>query len=98
MTPERWEQVRALFDDAVDRAPETREAFLQEACGGDVDLLREVCALLEPAERSASFLNEPLEAAAAMRRAFPQVDKLEGTRLGPWKLLRRIGSGGMGWV
>ncbi len=97
MTPERWAQVRALFDDAVDRAPETRVAFLKQACGDDTDLLREVRAMLEPAGQSASFLEEPLEA-AAMRRVFPQVDKLEGTRLGPWKLLRRIGSGGMGWV
>jgi eukaryotic-like serine/threonine-protein kinase len=98
MTPERWAQVRALFDDAVDQDPETREAFLNQACGEDADLLREVSAMLHPAEQSGSFLDEPHEAAAAIRRAFPATDKLEGARLGPWKLLRRIGSGGMGCV
>ena len=42
MKPERWQQVNDLFQSTVERAPEERTAFLEEACRGDEGLRREV--------------------------------------------------------
>ena len=46
MKAERWKQVIDLFQSAVERAPEERAAFLDEACHGDEGLCREVESLL----------------------------------------------------
>jgi len=46
MKAERWKQVNDLFQSAVERAPEERAAFLDEACRGDESLCREVESLL----------------------------------------------------
>lgn len=59
MTPEQWERLNALFEAAVERKPEERSAFLDEACQGDEELRREVVSLLSERERARSFLEEP---------------------------------------
>ena len=46
MDPKRWKQVDDVLQSALDRAPEQRDAFLREACGGDEALEREVRSLL----------------------------------------------------
>jgi hypothetical protein len=46
MRPEEWQQVQALFNQAVALAPPEREAWLEEVCGGDSELREEVRALL----------------------------------------------------
>jgi serine/threonine-protein kinase len=38
----RWEQIERLYHAALERGPDAREAFLDEACVGDEDLRREV--------------------------------------------------------
>ena len=42
MTPERWQQVKEIFDGAVECGPASRVAFLRERCGDDEELRREV--------------------------------------------------------
>ena len=46
MTPERWAQIEELFHRAAECAPEHRNGLLNEACGQDSELRREVEALL----------------------------------------------------
>jgi hypothetical protein len=46
MEPDRWEQIERLYHAALEREPDAREAFLDEACAGDEDLRREVAGLL----------------------------------------------------
>jgi eukaryotic-like serine/threonine-protein kinase len=92
MTPERWQQVKSVFDSAVERAPEERDAFLTVACAGDEELRREVIDLLHSdAIVVDSLFDRPLV------NAVPE-DSLAGRSLGPYRLLRRIGHGGMGSV
>jgi hypothetical protein len=43
---ERWQQIESLFQEALERNPAERNAWLQEACQGDSDLQREVASLL----------------------------------------------------
>jgi hypothetical protein len=43
---ERWQQIESLFQQALERNPGERNAWLLEACQGDSDLRREVASLL----------------------------------------------------
>src|SRR5260370_4169116 len=89
MTPERWQQVKAVLDEALELAPEQRPAFLEQACSTDHSLRREVESLLDSAEGARSdFLPT-----SAVRVALAK-----GTRLGDYEVQSQIGAGGMGEV
>src|SRR6188472_1554493 len=60
MKPELWEQINDLFQSAVERAPEDRAAFLEEACRGDEALWREVKSLIACYEPDRVLSNLPL--------------------------------------
>jgi serine/threonine protein kinase len=94
MNRELWGKVRDLFEAALDLNPEGRGPFLDRACAGDAALRAEVNALLE-AHQNADFMNEPAGVAAASPL---QPDPMEDRMIGPYKILRRIGSGGMASV
>jgi len=91
MTPERFRQIRNLFEAVVERPPDTRGAFLAEACAGDSDLHGEVEKLLAAHRHDTNLLAGP-----AIPPENPQ--RLEGRRVGPYEILREIGQGGMGTV
>ena len=59
MNAERWKQVNDLFQSAVERAPEERAAFLDEACHDDEGMRREVESLLTSHERAENFIEVP---------------------------------------
>jgi len=46
MTPEHWQQVKALLKSAIQRDPDERAAFISKACGGDESLRHEVESLI----------------------------------------------------
>lgn len=96
MTPERWRQIDELFRTVANRPPAEREAHLTRVCGDDADLRREVLDLLahEPPE---SFLHDPIKQAAISVTHEPD-DELLGRRIGPYRLTRMVGRGGMGAV
>ena len=91
----RWERVKELFDQAVERPPEERAAFLEEACD-DPAVRAEVKALLEAEENAPSFLEEG--AARAGRSLVEEGKDESGRRVGPYRLAERLGEGGMGVV
>src|SRR5579862_4184029 len=91
MTPERYRQIRNLFEAVVERPAEARSAFLAEACVGDADLQTEVEGLLAVHNRDTGLPDGP-----AVPAWNPQ--RLEGRRIGPYEILREIGHGGMGTV
>ena len=96
MTPDRWPHVLEVFNAAVERPAAERGAFLDEACTADADLRREVESLLATYDDDPDFLEDP-----AARVPEPEVVEdasLDGHRIGPYKILRRIGEGGMGAV
>ena len=57
MTHERWQQVKEIFQSALDRAPGERSAFLTSACGGDEALRKEVESLI--ASHEMTFIDSP---------------------------------------
>jgi tetratricopeptide (TPR) repeat protein len=94
-TAERWRQVKRLFHDACERAPEERVAFLDVACDGDVELRREIESLLAVYERAGDFMEQP---ALNLPPADAETEIEAGRRINHYRVERRIGSGGMGEV
>ena len=98
LTPERWRRVEELVHSSLERAPEEWGSFLDEACGGDTGLRAEVESLLEQREAAQDFIERPAFVFAADALADDVGESLEGRRIGPYKVIREIGRGGMGTV
>jgi serine/threonine protein kinase/Tfp pilus assembly protein PilF len=98
MKAERWKQVNDLFQSAVERAPEERAAFLDEACHGDEGLRREVGSLLTSHERSENFIELPAFEVAPELVANDKAGALVGKLIGHYRIESLIGAGGMGEV
>jgi len=94
--PDRWRRLDDLFHAACDLDPSARPAFLEQACGGDLDLQRQLESLLQSAEHSFGFLERPLEDAA--RQVAAAASAAPGDRIGPYRIVQSLGEGGMGSV
>ena len=95
MSGERWEHLKSVFYQALDRPPEERRAWLAAACRGDASMLQEVEALLVAHDTAGDFLEQP----AAVGPDDADAPTLApGTRLGPYEVIREVGRGGMGIV
>ncbi len=90
----RWERISALFHAASDRPAEERDAFLERACADDNALYAEVQALLA-AEPHAGGLLEDLVSVAAKSVSDSSI---VGGLVGPYRVVRELGHGGMGAV
>jgi non-specific serine/threonine protein kinase/serine/threonine-protein kinase len=86
-----------VFQAALTRAPESRSAFLDEACGGDGELRGEVDRLLAAHAAAGDFLSSPigLDADGADEARVPGAGP---QRIGPYRILDTIAQGGMGTV
>ena len=100
MTPERYQQISQLFDEALERPPDEREAFLKQASGDDLELRAEVEKLLTNLATSEQFLSRPaLNIAAELHAEHPPAEASSiGTQIGRYQILSLLGAGGMGQV
>src|SRR6476646_7575205 len=96
MTPERWQQIKALLESALERDPRERAAFLHEACAADIALRSEVEALLDSHDRAGAFIESP--AYEVMAESLTVNDLVAGQSLGPYQIISRLGAGAMGDV
>src|SRR5262245_25477624 len=97
MDPARWARVEAIVADALDCEPAGRAALIAAACGGDHGLQYEVGSLLAEHDAALAFLEEPIgDVSALAALGVPDADLSSG--IGPYRLLRRLGRGGMGDV
>ncbi len=94
MTPERWQRLQEVFHGAAELDPLLQPAYLEAACEGDDALRREVEALLAARRYEEDLTAQIDEVASATLVAVALV----GTRLGPYRVVREIGRGGMGRV
>ena len=87
----------AIFNAARQiETPEARRQYVQEACGADLDLQRRVEDLLRAHEEQETFLNSPTREFRSLLDA--SADEGPDTSIGPYRLIHRIGQGGMGTV
>ena len=98
MTPERWQQIERLFDEALNLDASARDRFLDTACNNDPDLRHEVEALLKADAEAPAFLNQDAAAFAAPAMEIPPSPAVAGRHIGPYRLIRELGRGGMGVV
>jgi eukaryotic-like serine/threonine-protein kinase len=98
VNPERWLQLKSAFDGALQLEPAQRPGYIDEICAFDPELRKEIESLLAAHEEvSDVFLNTP----AASLDAFQDLtgaDPWVGKHIGPYQLVRELGSGGMGEV
>src|SRR5262245_62108306 len=78
--------------------PSARAAYLDDACGGNDELRREIEDLLLHDQDARSFLQAPAAAALCATVTERAAADLPGTLIGPYKLLQQIGEGGFGIV
>ncbi len=98
MSTSDWSRITELFDQARQRPPAERDAFLQAACQ-DNALRAEVEAMLRTYDEDPDFLELPADGGFAVQTLDQQVGQpAHGRRLGPYRLVREIGRGGMGVV
>jgi serine/threonine protein kinase/Tol biopolymer transport system component len=104
MSDSDLDRVREIFEAAVEETGEERERVLDRLCGGDAALRARVKSLLAAHDQADDALASPTvvhanqAAAAALEQLDGPVDEPAGTRIGPYKLLERIGEGGFGVV
>ncbi|HEX9733030.1 MAG TPA: serine/threonine-protein kinase [Thermoanaerobaculia bacterium] len=93
MSSDRWNQVAEVFQKALDLPPDQRELYLREECP-DAALRGEVEALLAADAEADAFMEQPLVPASDVVQAQPP----QRGRIGHYRLLRKLGEGGMSTV
>jgi serine/threonine-protein kinase len=99
MKTDRWHRVRDAFDRVADLEPEDRPALLDEICGEDRALRREVESLVAEADSEDAGISRVIaEAAREMVGGSDPEPATAPRRIGPYRILEPLGSGGMGTV
>jgi serine/threonine protein kinase len=101
MTPERYQQMRTIFEHVIELRREDRVVYLNTACEADTDLRDEVESLLAMHDAEGQpILDQPF---AKLVCEVPELTNEEaadslGRRIGAYRIERLLGEGGMGAV
>jgi len=96
MTVERWRRIEEIFHAAMERPPEERPALLDQACGGDAGLRRQIEVLLACDGRDDSVLDSAVQGAAQVLAR--QTESMIGRNFGAYRVIGLLGHGRMGTV
>lgn len=101
-----WQKVDEIFPQVADLPDDAeREARLKNLCGDDENLRREISEMLRVEEKAENFIESPVVLPDSLSRFFSDAEterqfkiRLEGEKIGAYKILQKIGAGGMGTV
>jgi serine/threonine protein kinase len=95
---DRWQKVEKICQSALELEANQRTAFIEQACGADAELRREVGSLLKFDKPGDRFIEQPALEAAARMIAQGQPESLLGQQLGSYQIQSLLGAGGMGVI
>lgn len=99
MLPEKqWEQVKAIFQTAIEMEPDERQAYVIAKCGDDATLMDEVGSMLSAHDGAGDFIATPVAMIAHDLIRGPDRPSRIGQTIGAYRIESEIGRGGMGAV
>ena len=99
MDSTRWQQITAIFDRVVELPAAAQGAALDQLCADDAALHAEVEALLAADAAGETFAVRAIDARSAAAADWVEWNaSLDGVLIGPWRVVRELGRGGMGIV
>jgi serine/threonine protein kinase/tetratricopeptide (TPR) repeat protein len=96
----RFQKVEAIFHAALELPMPARRAYIEQACEGDSELLREIESLLEHHQGETAAFRAAVQPVASdlLSTAAVGSDAVPDAMLGPYRVDRKLGEGGMGAV
>jgi eukaryotic-like serine/threonine-protein kinase len=99
MTAGRWARIKEIFQEAAERDRAARADYLAAACGSDTELREAVDRLLAAHDSAGQFLDSPVQFDRHLvDRASGATEDPPPTHIGPYRVVRELGRGGMGTV
>ncbi|GAB1269898.1 hypothetical protein NBRC116493_31510 [Aurantivibrio infirmus] len=89
---EQFKLVEEIFSEAIEQNPTARSSYVESRCNGDKRLQRQVMALLHADGDSENFLSQLSE------HLYPLINEVPQERIEHYRMLDRLGEGGMGVV
>ncbi|HEX3894830.1 MAG TPA: serine/threonine-protein kinase [Rudaea sp.] len=97
-TQARWHRVRELFVRSLEQSDAARDVWLKKECSGDDPLLADIRRLLAQRSSPASIFRDDAEALLTKMAVHADTDARLDTDIGPYRLRKLLGVGGMGRV
>lgn len=94
MSDSDWDRLQKIFGEAMALPRNEREAFLEKACGDDHLLRRDIAALVHADQRNQTVVDRP----SFMDGVSAADSEMVGSTVDGWRIIERIGTGGMGKV